>query len=80
MLENIDVLLTEANAGFENVMQMIVYLRNASHYHVVRDIFKRRFPDIPKVIVLAPICRSGWWVETECMAVTNAVQTPLAAG
>jgi enamine deaminase RidA (YjgF/YER057c/UK114 family) len=71
MLENIDVLLTETNAGFENVMQMIVYLRNASDYYVVRDIFELRFPNIPKVIVLAPICRPGWLVETECIAVTK---------
>lgn len=71
MLENIDVLLTEANAGFKNVMQMIVYLRNTNDYSAVRDIFERRFPNIPKVIVLAPICRPGWLVETECIAVTK---------
>ena len=34
--------------------------------------FNHRFPDIPKVIVLAPVCRPGWLIEMECMA-TKAI-------
>ena len=69
MLENIGVLLEEAGCGFDDVAHMIVYLRDASDYGVVRQIFAGRFPDVPHVIVLAPVCRPGWLIETECMAI-----------
>lgn len=72
MLENIEVLLREAECGFEDVAQMIIYLRDASDYGVVSRIFAERFPEIPHVIVLAPVCRPGWLIETECMAVRTA--------
>ena len=26
-------------------------------------------PDLPHLIVLAPVCRPGWLIETECIAV-----------
>ena len=28
-----------------------------------------RFPNVPRMITLAPVCRPGWLVEMECMAV-----------
>ena len=32
-------------------------------------LYEKRFPNRPVVIVHAPVCRSGWLVEMECMAV-----------
>jgi enamine deaminase RidA (YjgF/YER057c/UK114 family) len=69
MLENIEMLLKEADCSFENVAHLIVYLRDVADYAIVRKIFAERFPSIPTVIVLAPVCRPGWLIETECMAV-----------
>ncbi|KAA6300183.1 MAG: putative aminoacrylate peracid reductase RutC [Candidatus Ordinivivax streblomastigis] len=69
MLENIEALLAESGTGFDDVAQMIVYLRNVSDYPVVNAIFEKRFPRIPKLITLAPVCRPGWLVETECIAI-----------
>lgn len=69
MLENIGVLLEEAECDFKDVAHMIVYLRDAADYEVVSAIFRERFPDVPCVIVLAPVCRPGWLIETECMAI-----------
>jgi len=71
MLENIERLLSEANVGFRDVMSMIVYLRNASDCEMVKSIFDERFPAIPKALTLAPICRPGWLVETECIAIAS---------
>ncbi|MBP3786395.1 MAG: hypothetical protein J6I32_07235 [Bacteroidaceae bacterium] len=71
MLENVDALLKEAGATFENVAQMIVYLRDIADYAVVRKIYDERFPGKPKVFLLAPVCRPGWLIEMECMGVTN---------
>lgn len=69
MLENIEVLLGEASCGWRDVAHLIVYLRDISDYHVASEIMSRRFPDIPTVIVLAPVCRPGWLIEAECMAI-----------
>ena len=72
MWENVEALLTEADCGFEDVGQMIVYLRDTADYAVVNRMFEERFPGVPKVIVHAPVCRPGWLIEMECMA-TKAV-------
>lgn len=67
MWENVDALLSEAECGFEDVGQMIVYLRDVADYAVVNAMFEERFPSIPRVIVHAPVCRPGWLIEMECM-------------
>ena len=69
MWENVETLLAEAGCTFDDVPQMIVYLRDPADYAVVSRLYEERFPDKPKVIVLAPVCRTGWLVEMECMAV-----------
>ncbi len=75
MWENVEVLLDEAGCGFGDVGHMIVYLRDPSDYAVVNAMFAARFPDTPKVIVLAPVCRPGWLIEMECMA-TRPAENP----
>lgn len=72
MLENIGVLLEEGLCGWEDVAHMTVYLRDIADHTLVSHMMEERFPDIPKVIVLAPVCRSGWLVEAECMAIKKA--------
>jgi len=69
MLENIQVLLAEAECTWDNVSEMSVYLRDVADYDIVSKMFAERFPNKPYVIVLAPVCRPGWLIETECMAI-----------
>ena len=69
MWENVEALLAEAECTYEDVPALIVYLRDPSDYYVVSRMFDERFPDKPRIIVQAPVCRSGWLVEMECMAV-----------
>lgn len=69
MWENVEALLKEADCGFGDVGHIIVYLRDIADYAVVKKMFDKRFPDTPRVITLAPVCRPGWLVEMECMAV-----------
>jgi enamine deaminase RidA (YjgF/YER057c/UK114 family) len=69
MWENVEALLAEAGCSYEDVGEMVVYLRDPSDYAVVSKLYQERFPDKPYVIVLAPVCRPGWLVEMECMAV-----------
>ena len=72
MLENIGVLLAEGDCGWEDVAHMTVYIRDIADHTLVSRIMQDRFPDIPKSIVLAPVCRPGWLIETECMAIKKA--------
>lgn len=71
MLENIEVLLKEGDACWEDVAHFIVYLRDIADYTTVARIFSDRFPEVPAAIVLAPVCRPGWLVEAECMAIVG---------
>ena len=70
MWENVETLLAEGNASFEDVMQIVVYLRDTADYEIVREMFEQRFPHTPCVIALAPVCRPTWLIEMECIAVT----------
>lgn len=72
MFENISVLLQEAGASVSDIMQAIVYLRAPADYEVVDRYIRTRYPDLPHLIVLAPVCRPGWLIETECIATIPA--------
>lgn len=69
MWENVETLLKEGGTSFDDVMQIIVYLRDICDYGTVKEMFDKRFPDIPRVITLAPVCRPTWLIEMECIAV-----------
>lgn len=75
MLENVEALLKEAECSFDEVGEMVVYLRDIADYELVRNHFDARFPGKPCIIVHAPVCRSGWLIEMECMAV-KAIELP----
>ena len=69
MWDNVEALLHEADSSYDEVGIMIVYLRDFADYDVVRRLYDERFPDKPCIIVHAPVCRSGWLIEMECMAI-----------
>ena len=69
MFENVEALLKEAECGFEDIAQTIIYLRDIADYQVTKNIIDKKFPLTPKVIVLAPVCRPGWLIEMECIAI-----------
>lgn len=72
MWENVEKLLEEAGMTMENCAQIIVYLRDTADYATVRSMFAERFPGIPTVITLAPVCRPTWLIEMECIAIRQA--------
>lgn len=72
MWENVETLLNEGGMSYDDVMQIIVYLRDSADYEVVKRMFEQKFPDIPTVFTLAPVCRPTWLIEMECMAVKKA--------
>ena len=75
MWENVEALLAEADCNFNDVAEMVVYLRDTADYDLVRELYEERFSGKPYVIVHAPVCRPGWLIEMECIAV-KAVDLP----
>lgn len=71
MWENVGALLQESDMGYDDVMHLIVYLRDTADYDIVKQMFCRRFPNIPTVICFAPVCRPTWLIEMECIAVKS---------
>ena len=68
-MENIRALLAEANAGFLDVTHLLIYLRDIADYENTEIYFEKNYPEIPRVILLAPVCRPGWLIEVECVAI-----------
>ncbi len=79
MWDNVEALLKEADCTYEDVGHMIVYLRDIADYEVVKSMYDERFPNKPRIIVLAPVCRSGWLIEMECMAVLQCQNDDMPA-
>lgn len=71
MWENVEVLLQEAGSSFEDVAQIIVYLRRQKDFELVRESFRSRFPSIPTVIVMGRVCCPAWLIEMECIAISH---------
>lgn len=69
MWENVETLLKEGGTTYDDVAHLIVYLRDTADYGVVRRLFAERFPTIPTIFTLAPVCRPTWLIEMECVAV-----------
>lgn len=69
MWENVEKLLEEGGMSNNDVMQMLVYLRDGADYPIVKQLFEEKYPHIPILITLAPVCRPTWLIEMECIAV-----------
>lgn len=70
-IENIEALLADAKATLDDVSKFIVYIRDTADYNFVENYMNQNFNQTPYVIVLAPVCRPGWLIEIECIAVTE---------
>lgn len=71
MIENVEALLAEGKSGVSDLAHIVCYLRDTADYPVVSEIFAEKFADVPYVITLAPVCRPGWLIEMECMAISG---------
>ena len=72
MIANVRALLNEGGASFNDIAHIICYLRDVSDYQVVNSLLSETFGKVPFVITLAPVCRPGWLIEMECMAIVGA--------
>jgi hypothetical protein len=44
-------------------------LRDIADYAPVKEYLTTNYATTPYVLVLAPVCRPGWLVEVECIAI-----------
>lgn len=70
-LININALLAEANASVQDMAHWIVYLRDHADAAMIKAALRKRFPNAPMVFVRAPVCRPGWLIEIEGIAVVE---------
>lgn len=71
-LDNIDALLAEAGAAAADMTGWIVYLRDAGDAGIIDAALRERLGQAAILIVRAPVCRPGWLVEIEGIAITSA--------
>lgn len=74
-IENIRQLLIDAGAELNDLAQVIVYLRDVADSNLVEQRVNELLPNIPKVIVWAPVCRPGWLIEIEGIAIKSLANT-----
>ena len=52
--------------GVMGVPYLVVYLRDISDYAKIDAYMQARFPEVPRIVLEARICRPGWLIEMEC--------------
>lgn len=69
-LDNIEALLKPHGATLEDMRYLIIYVRNRKHYQFLQDILVARIPAfVPLVPVEGSVCRPGWLIEMEGVAI-----------
>ena len=64
-LANVDALLRSGGGTLDDMMHLIVYLRDPADFAAVDGQLRERFADLPIVVVQGAVCRPGWLVEVE---------------
>jgi enamine deaminase RidA (YjgF/YER057c/UK114 family) len=67
--ENVRALLTEAGATLSDLSHLIVYVRDLADFPLIEQYIERHYPFIPRIVVQAPVCRPGWLIEIEGIAI-----------
>ncbi len=71
-LENIEALLAKAGANLGDLASIIVYLRDPADGHRIEAALREKMGPVPYVMVHAPVCRPGWLIEIEGIAIVPA--------
>ena len=72
MAENFDALLDNAEATKADLALLLFYLRDPADEARTRALAAARYPDVPHLVLHAPVCRPTWLVEMEGVALTSA--------
>jgi enamine deaminase RidA (YjgF/YER057c/UK114 family) len=78
-LENIEALLASAGANLGDMAAIIVYLRDSADGSIIEAALREKAGMIPYILVHAPVCRPGWLIEVEGIAVIPVNRPDLPA-
>ena len=68
-LGNVEALLRSGAASLDDLMHLIVYLRDPTDFTRVTAYLGERFPTLPTNIVQGAVCRPQWLIEVEGIAI-----------
>ena len=68
LLENIGALLADGDATMADIRYFIIYLRDLADAPIIDQYMQQTYPDVPRIITHAKVCRPAWLVEMECIA------------
>lgn len=68
LLENIEALLADGGATMADVKYFIIYLRDLADASAIDAYMQQAYPQVPRIITHAKVCRPAWLVEMECIA------------
>jgi len=71
-LENIEALLEKAGANLGDLATVLIYLRDSADGAAVLTALHEKVGAVPFILVNAPVCRPGWLIEIEGIAVIPA--------
>ena len=74
LLENIEALLADGGATMDDVKYFIIYLRDLADASAIEAYMQQAYPQVPRIITHAKVCRPAWLVEMECIAEKNKVK------
>ncbi len=73
LLENAEALLTEGGGTLDDLKQAVIYLRDPADRGVVTEVLDSWLsPKTARIIVRGSVCRPGWLVEMDGIAVNAA--------
>jgi enamine deaminase RidA (YjgF/YER057c/UK114 family) len=67
-LANVDALLRSGGATIDDMMHLVVYLRDPGDFPSVEGYLAERLDGLPTLIVHGPVCRPDWLIEVEGVA------------
>ena len=70
-LENTDALLKSGASSLDNMMYLLVYLRDIADFRCVNQVLRERFPNLPILVVQGAVCRPAWLIEIEGVAISK---------
>lgn len=68
---NIQELLKDGGGSLADMQSVIIYLRDIADYVTIDRYMRMRFPQLSFLILQARVCRPGWLIEVEGVAVKS---------
>lgn len=83
-LENIDLVLKQAQASLKDVQQLRIYIKNskqkaelAQRIAAIQQVVEKTLPNIPKLFLVGDVCRDNLLVEIEALSfVKSGISKP----